>query len=197
MPISAAQVKELRELTSAPMLDCKKALDASDGNVEKAREWLTERGLNRAAKKAGRSTGEGRIQSYIHTGNRVGVLIEVNCETDFVARGVEFETFCHELTLHIAMANPTYLAVEDVPEAVVAEKLDKFKAAAIEEGKPEHIAAKIAEGRLKKFFSEEVLLEQPFVKDDDITIDTLLNQTIGQLGENMKINRFARFELGN
>ena len=144
MAVKAAQVKELRQLTAAPMLDCKRALEASDGDIEKAREWLNERGLNRAAKKSDRDTREGRIQSYIHTGNRVGVMIEVNCETDFAAHSAEFEAFCHDLTMHIAMANPTYIAVEDIPEALIAEKREKFKAAALDEGKPDAIAEKIA-----------------------------------------------------
>lgn len=197
MTITAAMVKELREQTGAPMLDCKRALEATQGDLEKALAWLDERGLAKAAKKASRETSEGLVYAYIHPGNRVGVLVEVNCETDFVARGETFRQLCHDLTLHIAMANPLYLGKEDVPQTVIDEKLAHFKALAIEEGKPANIAEKIAAGRMEKFYGEEVLLEQPFVKDEDITVGKLIAQTVGTIGENMRISRFVRYELGN
>lgn len=197
MAISAAKVKELRDLTAAPMLDVKKALEAANGDLDKAREWLNERGLARAAKKADRDTSEGRVHSYIHTGGRVGVMVEVNCETDFVARGEDFGQLCHDLCLHIAMADPTYLTRDEIPEDVIADKRQRFAAAAMEEGKPANIAEKIAEGRLAKWYGEEVLMDQPFIKDEDQTIDRLLKQYIGTLGENMRIRRYARFELGS
>ncbi len=196
MAVTAADVKSLRERTQAGMLDCKKALVASDGDIEKAIEFLREKGLSKVAKKAGRDANEGLIESYIHQGNRVGVMVEVNCETDFVARSEDFKQFVYDLMLHIAMSDPLYKTVEDVPAADLEREKERFKKMAMEEGKPEHIAEKIVAGRIEKFYQETVLMKQAFIKDEDQTVLDLLNNTIATIGENMIIQRYARFELG-
>ncbi len=196
MAVTAADVKSLRERTQAGMLDCKKALVASDGDIEKAIEWLREKGLSKVAKKAGRDANEGVVSSYVHQGGRVGVLVEVNCETDFVARSEDFQAFVHDLMLHITMADPLYKTVEDIPAADLDKEKERFKKMAMDEGKPEHIAEKIVAGRLEKFYSETVLMKQPFIKDEDMTVLDLLNATIAKIGENMVIQRYARYELG-
>ncbi len=196
MAITAADVKSLRERTQAGMLDCKKALVASDGDIEKAIEWLREKGLSKVAKKAGRDANEGVISSYVHQGSRVGVMVEVNCETDFVARSEDFQAFVHDLMLHITMADPLYMNVEDIPAEDLDREKERFKKMAMDEGKPEHIAEKIVTGRLEKFYSETVLMKQAFIKDEDMTVLDLLNATISKIGENMIIQRFTRYELG-
>lgn len=196
--ITAQMVKELREATGAGPLDCKKALEANDGNLEKAIEYLREKGLARAAKKlgAGRAMNEGLIETYLHFNKRLGVMVEVNCETDFVANTPQFAQFAKDIAMHIANMAPEYVRREDVPEAVVKAELELQTRRAIEEGKPEHIAAKVAEGRLNKFFEEIVLLEQPFIRDDSQTIDAMLRALVAELGESIEIRRFARFSLG-
>ncbi|MBI3359883.1 MAG: translation elongation factor Ts [Chloroflexi bacterium] len=196
MEITAALVKQLREATGAPVLDCKKALEANGGDLEKAKAWLAEKGLASAAKKAGRAAEEGRVEVYIHPGNRVGVMVEVNCETDFVAKTNAFQSFAHEVALHIAFANPKYLDVTDLPADVVSAEKDKLRERALADGRPEKIADKIVEGQIEKFLQEVCLLRQPFIKDEKVTIGDLLKQTVATIGENVVIRRFARFELG-
>jgi elongation factor Ts len=196
MEISAALVKELRERTGAGMMDCKKALAEAGGDMERAIEILREKGLASAAKKAGRVAAEGVIDAYIHAGGRIGVLVEVNCETDFVAKNADFREFVHDIAMHIAAANPQYVRREEVPSEVVEREREILRTQTLNEGKPEHIVDKIVEGRLDKFFKEVCLLEQPFVKDPDKTIDQLVKEKIAQIGENISIRRFARFVVG-
>lgn len=194
--VTAQMVKELREKTGAGMLDCKKALEQTDGNVEKAIDWLREKGLAAAAKKAGRAATEGLVHAYIHGAGRVGVLLEVNCETDFVAKNEEFQAFVHEVALQIAAMRPRFVRREDVPEEEIAKEREVLRAQALNEGKPEHIAEKMVEGRLNNFYKENCLLEQEYVKEKGKTIQDLLTELIAKLGENMSIRRFARFEVG-
>lgn len=195
MKISAGMVKELREMTSAGMMDCKKALQETDGDIEKAVDLLREKGLSKAANKAGRIAAEGLVDSYIHNG-RIGVLIEVNTETDFVAKNDEFKQFVKDMTMQVAASNPKYVSIEDVPEEEVEKEKEILTHQAVNEGKPEHIANKIVEGRISKFYEEVCLLEQPFIKDTDIKVKDLLNQMISKIGENIKIRRFVRYEVG-
>jgi elongation factor Ts len=195
MTVTASMVKELRERTGAGMLDCKKALEETNGDIEKAIDILREKGLSKAAKKSGRIAAEGLIDSYIHNG-RIGVLIEVNSETDFVAKNDEFKQFVRDMAMQVAASNPKYVSREDVPEERVEKEKEILKAQAINEGKPEHIAVKIVEGRLEKFYEEICLLEQPFIKDPDIKVQDLLNNKISKIGENIKIRRFVRYEVG-
>jgi len=194
--ISAADVKALREKTGAGMLDCKKALEEANGDMTKAAEILREKGLAAAAKKAGRIATEGLVESYIHGGGRIGVLVEVNCETDFVAKNDQFREFVRDIAMHIAAANPRWVRREEVPEEEIEKEREILRNQALNEGKPAHIVDKIVEGRLNKFFEENVLLEQAFVKDPDKTVQTLLNEKIATIGENISIRRFARYELG-
>jgi elongation factor Ts len=194
--ISAKQVKELRDITGAGMMDCKKALQAAGGDLEKAQKILREKGLAKAAKKGSRTASEGIIDSYIHLGGKIGVLIEVNCETDFVARNEEFRSFVRDLCLHIAATNPVYLTREQVPTDVIEKEKEILKKQALNEGKPEKIVEKIVDGRMEKFYAENCLMEQPFVKDPDITIEKLLMEKIAKIGENIVIRRYVRFELG-
>lgn len=196
MAITAAQVKQLREKTGAGMMDCKKALQEANGDIEKASELLRKKGLAAAEKKAGRVAAEGLVESYIHAGGKIGVLVEVNCETDFVAKTDEFRSFVRDIAMQIAATNPQYVRREEVPEAVVDKERDILKEQALNEGKPEHIVEKMVEGRLDKFFKAICLVEQPFVKDTDKTVDELVKETIAKIGENISIRRFARFELG-
>ncbi|HCX65027.1 MAG TPA: elongation factor Ts [Eubacteriaceae bacterium] len=193
---SAKLVKELREKTGAGMMDCKKALVENNNDIEKAIEFLREKGLSAASKKAGRVAAEGIVDSYIHLGGKIGVLVEVNCETDFVAKTDDFKTFVKDIAMHIAASNPQYLSKEDVPEDAVEKERSVLKAQALNEGKPEHIVEKMVEGRIKKFYEEICLLNQPFVKDPDKTIEELLKEQIAKIGENVKIRRYARFQLG-
>ncbi|GEO24837.1 elongation factor Ts [Alicyclobacillus acidoterrestris] len=194
--ITAAMVKELREKTGAGMMDCKKALTEAEGDIERATEVLRERGLASAAKKAGRVAAEGLVESYIHAGGRIGVLVEVNCETDFVAKNEDFRTFVKDVAMHIAAASPQYVRREDVPSDVVEKEREILRAQTLNEGKPEHIVDKIVEGRIDKFFKDICLLEQEFVKDPDKTIETLLREKIATIGENISIRRFARYVVG-
>jgi len=196
MAISAAMVKELREKTGAGMLDCKKALEEAGGDMTRAAEILREKGLSAAAKKAGRIATEGAVESYIHAGGKIGVLVEVNCETDFVGRNSEFRAFVRDIAMHIAASNPQYISREDVPADVIEKEKEILRTQALNEGKPEKVVEKIVEGRINKFFEEVCLLEQPFVKDPDKTIAQLVSEKIATIGENITIRRFARFELG-
>ena len=194
--ISAAMVKELREKTNAGMMDCKKALQECSGDMDKAVQWLRQKGLAVAAKRAGRATTEGVIQGYIHAGNKLGVLVEVNCETDFVAKTDQFVQFARDLAMHIAASNPICIRREEAPEELLKKEKELFEKQAREQGKPDHIIEKIVTGRLEKFYKEICLLEQPFVKDPDKTIQDLLNELIASIGENISIRRFARFQVG-
>ncbi len=195
MSISAAQVKELRERTGAGMLDCKNALVKTNGDIEKAIVLLREKGLSKAAKKAGRIAAEGLVDSYIH-GGRIGVLIEVNSETDFVSKTDEFKEFVRDMAMQVAAYSPKYVSKEDVPEAEVEKEREILKHQVINEGKPEHIAEKIVEGKLGKFYEQICLLEQPFIREPGIKVQDLLNEKISKIGENIKIRRFVRYEVG-
>ena len=194
--ISAEMVKELREATGAGVLDCKKALQETDGDMEEAREVLRTRGLAEARKKSGRSTDEGIIDAYIHLKGKIGVLLEINSETDFVARTDDFSELAHNICMQVAAADPSYISRDDVPEDVVEQEKNILRQQAEEEGKPEHIVEQIVEGRLEKFFSQVCLMEQTYIKDTDITVKELVNDAIATLGENIEINRFARFAVG-
>ncbi|EHQ91380.1 translation elongation factor Ts [Desulfosporosinus youngiae] len=194
--VTAALVKELRERTGAGMMDCKKALTECGGEMEKACDFLREKGLAAAAKKGARIAAEGLIESYIHGGGRIGVLLEVNCETDFVARGDEFKTLVRDLGLHIAAANPQYLTKEEVPADVLQHERDILKAQALNEGKPEKVVEKMVEGRIGKFYKEVCLMEQAFVKDPDKSISELILDKTAKIGERIVIRRFTRYELG-
>jgi len=191
----AKKIKELREVTSAGMLDCKKALTEADGDIEKAKEILREKGLANAAKKAGRIATEGVVVSYIH-GARIGSLVEINSETDFVSKNDKFKDFANDIAMQVAASAPKYVKRDEVPEEVVNAEKEILKTQALNEGKPEHIVEKMVEGRIDKFFGKICLLEQPFIKDTDITIEELLQKTIAQIGENISIRRFSRFEVG-
>lgn len=197
MAITAGLVKDLRERTGAGMMDCKKALEESAGDVQKAIDLLRVRGLSKAAKKAGRDTSEGLVVSYIHPGNRIGVLVEVNCETDFVARTDEFQTFVRNLAMHIAAAAPLGVSRDDIPADLVEKEREVFKAQALEEGKPAAVVDKIVQGRIEKFFAEAALLDQVYVKDNDKKVGDLVSEAIAKLGENIRVARFARFQLGS
>ena len=197
MAISADMVKELREATGAAVLDCKKALEQFEGDMDKAKAFLAEKGLATAAKKADRAAREGVIETYTHPGARVGVMVEVNCETDFVARNEKFKTFAHEVALHIAFASPAYVDVADIPAEVVEEQRKEFVKEAKATGKPDNVIDKIVEGKLEKYYADVCLLRQPFVKDDKLTVSDLMTQAISETKENMRISRFARFELGS
>lgn len=196
MEITAAMVKELRDATGAGVLDCRKALQAHDGDLAAATEELRAKGLIQVAEKGERATPEGVVEVYGHPGNRVGVMLELNCETDFVARTPEFRAVAHDLALHIAFAAPRFIARTDVPEAQVESERATYRAQALEEGKPEHIVERIVEGKLDKFFHTICLLEQPFVKDEERTIDDVIKELIARLGENVVVRRFVRYELG-
>jgi elongation factor Ts len=196
MEITAAAVKELRELTGAGMMDCKKALGEAKGDTEKAVDILRTKGLADLAKRSGKATFEGIVDSYIHAGGRVGVIVEVNCETDFVARADDFKAFVHDVAMHIAAAAPGYVRRAEVPADVVEHEKSIYIAQAAESGKPEAIQEKMATGRLEKFYKEVCLMEQPFVKNPDMTIEQLLGGVVSKLGENIKVSRFARYVLG-
>lgn len=196
MQITAQMVKELRERTGAPMMQCKEALQETAGDLEKAVDVLRKKGIAAAAKKAGRATAEGAVASYIHAGGKIGVLVEVNCETDFVARTDDFQELVRDLGLHIAAAEPRFVEREQVTEELLAREREIYREQAIASGKPEQVADKIVAGKMEKYYSETVLLEQPFVKDSDQTVGELLAATIGKIGENIRVRRFARFKLG-
>ncbi|MEL1134018.1 translation elongation factor Ts [Desulfitobacterium sp. THU1] len=194
--ISAAQVKELRERTGAGMMDCKKALNEVGGDMDKAIDYLREKGLAAAAKKEGRIAAEGVVEAYIHGGGRIGVLLEVNCETDFVANTDDFKQFTRDIALHIAAAKPLYLTKEEVPADVLEHEKNILKAQALNEGKPEKIVEKMVEGRISKYYKEVCLLEQEFVKDPDKTINDLVLEKTSKIGERIVIRRFTRYEMG-
>lgn len=196
MAISAEQVKQLRDATGAGILDCRKALEEAGGDLEKAMEVLRERGLAKAAKRSGREASEGYLDLYSHGDGRVGVMVEVNCETDFVARSEAFRTFAHEIALQVAANDPQYIDVEDIPDEVLARERQEARRFALQEGKPEHVADRIVEGRLEKFTDEACLMRQRYIRDDSITIQDLLNQNIVAIGENIVIRRFVRWEVG-
>ncbi len=194
--ITAAQVKELREKVGAGMMDCKKALKESDGDFDKAVKYLREKGMADAAKRSGRVASEGAVFSYIHPGNKIGVMVEINCETDFVARNEKFLEFTKDIAMHIAASNPSYIKRDEVPADVLAAEKEVLMNQARGDGKPENILEKIVAGRIDKFYSQICLLEQPFIKDMNVTVEDLLKETIGQIGENIIIRRFARYQLG-
>ena len=194
--ISAAMVKQLREKTGAGMMDCKSALREVGGDVEKAIEFLRKKGLATAQKRAGRAMTEGTIQSYIHMNAKLGVLVEVNCETDFVAKNDDFLGFAKNIAMHIAASNPLGIAPEDIAQEIIEKEKEIYRAQALEMGKPENVLDKIVEGKLKKFYQDNCLMNQPYVRDPDITIADLLNELIAKIGENISIKRFVRYQIG-
>ncbi|MDO4987559.1 MAG: translation elongation factor Ts [Synergistes sp.] len=193
--ITAAMVSELRARTSVGMMDCKKALVECGGDMDKAVDYLREKGIAKAAKKAGRAAAEGKMFTYVHSNAKLAVLLELNCETDFVARTEEFETLGHEIAMHIAAANPEYINIEDVPAEAVEHEKSVIMAQAREEGKPEKMLDKIAEGRLNKFYEETCLMEQKYIRDPNVKIKDLIVENIAKIGENMVVRRFARFAI--
>ncbi len=196
MAITAQMVKELREKTGVGMMDCKKALAETDGDFEKAINYLREKGISKAASKAGRSTKEGVVFSYIHPGNKLGVLVEINCETDFVARNNDFLDFAKDIAMHIAASEPIAVSREEVDQSLIENEKRVYRQQAINEGKPEKILDKIVDGKVEKYFSETCLMEQPFVKDPDQTVTDIVNGMIAKIGENISIKRFTRYRLG-
>jgi len=196
MTVSAQQVKQLRDKTGAGMMECKKALIDVDGDVEAAVKVLRERGLAAASKRSGRDTREGIIGEYVHAGGKLGVLVEVNCETDFVARTPEFQALVKDIAMQVAASNPLFVSRDEVSSDILDRESEIFRNQALAEGKPEQIADKIVEGRLKKYYSEVCLLEQPFIKDSDMTIEELLKSQIATIKENITVRRFVRFEVG-
>jgi len=196
MAITTEQIKELREATSAGILDCRKALETANGDFDKAVDYLREKGLAKAAKRADRDASEGVLELYSHGNGRVGVMVEVNCETDFVARSETFRKFAHEVALQIAAAAPRFIKKEDVPADVVEHEREIARVRALEEGKPAPVVERIVDGRIEKFFDEACLLRQPYIRDEGVTIEKLLAQNIGSIGENIVIRRFVRWEVG-
>lgn len=194
--ISAQMIKELRELTGAGVLDCKVALEENNGDFEKAATYLREKGMAAAAKRASREATEGLIGSYVHAGSKVGALVEVNCETDFVARTDEFQTLAHDLAMQVVAAKPQYLTTEDVPAEELEKEKSIYRAQMQDSGKPEHIIDRVVEGKLAKYYEEVCLMEQPFIKDTALTVKELVQQHNALLGENIVVRRFARFEIG-
>ena len=194
--ITPQMVKELREKTGAGIMDCKKALQECQGDLEKAVEALRKKGLATAVKKASRATNEGVIHSYIHMGGKIGVLIEVNCETDFVARTEEFKELVHNLAMQVAASSPLYVSKEDVPEDALEKERRLYREQALEQGKPEKVIDRIVEGKLNKFYQEVCLLEQPFIREPEKTVSQLITEHIAKLGENIRVKRFVRFQLG-
>ena len=194
--VNASLVKELRERTGAGMMDCKKALTETERDTEKAIAYLREKGLAAAAKKAGRIATEGVIETYVHAGGRIGVILELNCETDFVAKTDEFKELAKDIAMHIAAAKPEYLSSEEVPADIIENERNILRAQALNEGKPEKIVDKMVEGRVAKFYKDVCLVEQPFVKDSDKTISQLITEKVAKIGENISIRRFVRYELG-
>jgi elongation factor Ts len=196
MAISAQQVKQLRDKTGAGMMDCKKALADTGGDEEKAIAWLREKGLSKAAKKAGRATTEGMIGSYIHTTGKIGVMVELLCESDFVARNEKFQELAKDIAMQIAAINPVCVSSEDLPQEDLERERALYRKQALDEGKPENIVDKIVDGRLQKYYKEVCLLDQTFIKDDKKTIQDIINETIAVLGENIQVGRFVRMQLG-
>jgi len=197
MNITAESVRVLREQTGAGMMDCKSALVEAQGDMNKAQEVLRKKGLAAAAKRAGRTASEGMIGHYIHPGAKVGVLVEINCETDFVAKNEDFQAMVRDVAMHIAAASPTYVTKEEVPQAIIDKEKEIYRAQAIGAGKPEAVADRIAEGKLKDFYATQVLLEQAFVKDPKITIGQLIQEKVAVIKENILVRRFARFRVGD
>ena len=196
MEISASLVKQLREASGAGVLECRKALEEHGGDLQKAAAYLKEKGLARAAKKAERVAKEGRVEVYAHPGNRVAVLLEVNCESDFVAATDDFKGLVHQLALHIAFSNPRYIRLEDIPADVAEAQRAAFRTEAAASGKPESVLDRIVQGKLDKFYDEVCLLRQPFVKDDKVKVSDLVTSAIAKIGENIVVRRFVRYELG-
>lgn len=196
MEITAKMVKDLRDKTQAGMMDCKKALNKTEGDMEKAVDLLRQKGLAVAAKRAGRATSEGCIETYIHAGGGLGVMVELGCETDFVAKNDDFRAFAKDIAMHIAAVNPAAISREDVPAEMVSREKDIYIQQAIDSGKPEAIAEKMVTGKIEKFLAEVALLEQKFVKNPDLTVQDLLNELVAKMGENISIKRFARFQVG-
>jgi len=194
--ISADMVKQLREKTGAGIMDCKEALGESGADMDKAVEYLRKKGLATAAKRAGREMSEGLVYAYIHTGGKIGVLVEVNCETDFVAKNEDFSELTKNIAMHIAASSPMGIRPEDVPPEVVEKEKEIYKAQALESGKPEKVVDKIVEGKLSKFFKESCLLNQPYVRNPDITVADMLNEAIAKIGENITVRRFTRYQIG-
>ncbi len=194
--ISAAMVKQLREKTGAGIMDCKEALAECDGDISKSIDFLRKKGLATASKRSGRIMSEGVINSYIHTGSKLGVLVEINCETDFVAKNDDFIEFAKNIAMHIAATNPVGIRPEDVPEEIINKEKEIYRAQALETGKPEKIVDKIAEGKLQKFYKDNCLMSQAYVRDPNVTIEDLLNGLIAKIGENITIKRFVRFQVG-
>ena len=195
--ITAAQVKELRDKTNAPMMDCKQALTESKGDIEGAIVWLRKKGVATAAKKATRTTSEGSVASYIHAGGKIGVLVEVNCESDFVARTDDFKGLVHDIAMHIAATDPRFIRKEDVTADAFEKEKDIYRAQAAATGKPAPVVEKIVEGKMSKFYEEVCLYEQPFIKDQTISVHQLIAAVIGKLGENISVKRYARFKVGD
>jgi elongation factor Ts len=194
--ISATMVKQLREKSGAGMMDCKQALVECDADIDKAVDFLRKKGLATAQKRAGRAMTEGTIQSYIHMGGKLGVLVEVNCETDFVAKNEDFVQFAKNIAMHIAATNPLGVRAEDVPEDTIQRERDIYQAQALETGKPENVITKIVDGKMNKFFKENCLLNQPYVRDPELAVEDVLNELIAKIGENITIKRFVRFQTG-
>jgi elongation factor Ts len=194
--ISATMVKQLREKSGAGMMDCKQALVECDADIDKAIDFLRKKGLATAQKRAGRAMTEGTVQSYIHMGGKLGVLVEVNCETDFVAKNEDFVQFAKNIAMHIAATNPLGLRAEDVPEETVQRERDIYQAQALETGKPENVITKIVDGKINKFFKENCLLNQAYVRQPDLAVEDVLNELIAKIGENITIRRFVRFQTG-
>ena len=196
MAITSKMVKDLRDKTQAGMMDCKKALEQTDGDMEKALDLLRQKGLMVAAKRAGRATSEGVVETYIHAGGKLGVMVELGCETDFVAKNDDFREFARDLAMHIAATNPISVSRDEVPEAVIAREKEIYVQQALESGKPEAIIEKMVSGKVEKFLADIVLLEQKFVKNQDLSIQDILNELVGRIGENISIKKFARFQVG-
>ena len=196
MEVSASAVKDLREKTGAGMMDCKKALAETGGDVQKAIDYLRQKGLAAAAKKADRVAADGAVGAYVHPGGKIGVLVEINCETDFVARTAEFQSLLKDIAMQVAAANPRYLRREEVPAAELDKEKTIYRQQALETGKPEKVVDKIVEGKIERFYAEACLLEQAFIKDPDKKVTDILNESIGRLGENIQIRRFSRYHLG-
>lgn len=196
MNITSEMVKELRVKTGAGMMDCKEALTASDGDFEKAIDFLRKKGMSAATKRSSKAAKDGTVASYIHMGGKIGVLVEVNCETDFVAKTEDFQAMAKDLAMHVAASNPLYVKAEEIPESALAREKEIYKSQLLEEKKPEKIWDKIIEGKLKKYFEEVCLLDQKFIKNTEITVATLINNMIAKTGENIVVRRFARFQLG-
>ncbi|MBI3162477.1 MAG: translation elongation factor Ts [Chloroflexi bacterium] len=196
MEITTQMIKELRAATNAPMLDCRKALQEADGDYQKAVDWLREKGMATAAKRSDRDASNGVVEMYSHGGGRVGVMVEVNCETDFVARAEQFRNLAHEIALQIAASAPKYIKVDEIPAAEIEHEAEIARARALEEGKPENVLAKVVEGRIEKFKDEVVLMRQAYIRDESITIEKLILQNVAAIGENVIVRRFKRWELG-